>query len=401
MNQLKQELKGLYNLKYRNDILKIFILFFLFFMIADSMDVFIPIYIKEHGIPAVVYGALETVTSVIRIGVIWVMAKPKMRMKKRILCLIFLINIVNMLVFLSDAVNISLYVFGMVIVTQTLFNITLNPYLARLIPNEYMGIVFGVRDVFLSLGCAAGLFISGFLSENPVMFAVYIVDMFCVALILLWRTDFINVAEIIQDGEWETAEDKAASLVQMPGKLKRNFFLLVLIGVFLLFGLEVHTYSAMIGTDIGIKTQTIYNLYSSSVLVMAVFSIGGGIIIDRVNAKVMYIFYTEICFLSVLVLLPHNTAGYAASLLIIGVKGVFDNVEQTYFFKTYKQFNMESLYSMNSVLQMILSFVSPILFGFLYDVSFRLMVYMGLVCLAGATAASFGVVDDKGSESAN
>ena len=54
---------------------------------------------------------------------------------------------------------------------------------------------------------------------------------------------------------------------------------------------------------------------------------------------------------------------------------------------------MEKLYSVNTIIQMILAIVSPMVFGFLYDVNFNLMLMAGIVCLAAAMVVSFGIVD--------
>ena len=54
---------------------------------------------------------------------------------------------------------------------------------------------------------------------------------------------------------------------------------------------------------------------------------------------------------------------------------------------------MEKLYSVNTIIQMILAIVSPMVFGFLYDVNFNLMLMVGIVCLAAAMVVSFGIVD--------
>ena len=68
-------------------------------------------------------------------------------------------------------------------------------------------------------------------------------------------------------------------------------------------------------------------------------------------------------------------------------------MEQTYFFKAYKEYDMEKLYSVNTIIQMILAIVSPMVFGFLYVVNFNLMLMAGIVCLAAAMVVSFGIVD--------
>ena len=175
--------------------------------------------------------------------------------------------------------------------------------------------------------------------------------------------------------------------------MKANFIVMLVIGCLISCGLEVHTYSAMIGDDLGIKAQIIYNLYASSVIITAVFSILGGVIIDIVNSKLMYFLYTFICFSSVMVLCFRTPYAYAASLLMLGIKGVLDNVEQTYLFKGYKAYDMEKLYSVNSVISTVLNVITPLIFGYLYDYSFNVMLASGLGCLLVAMIFSLGIVD--------
>ena len=94
----------------------------------------------------------------------------------------------------------------------------------------------------------------------------------------------------------DDAEKTLKSWRDIPKRMKVNFVIIVAIGCLIACGLEIHTYSAMIGEDFGVKAQNIYNLYASSVIITAVFSIGGGIIIDRVNSKIMYLAYILVCF---------------------------------------------------------------------------------------------------------
>ena len=112
---------------------------------------------------------------------------------------------------------------------------TLNPYLARLLPNEFMGIGFGIRDVFLSLGCACGLFISGFLSNSILVFSIYLAVVAGLLLIIILRTKMREIKEIEEDEEDEE-EENLTNFKNMPTRLKVNFVLLVFIGMFILFG---------------------------------------------------------------------------------------------------------------------------------------------------------------------
>lgn len=383
-------LKDYRKLDHIKEIMRVNIIFFLFFMLSDSMDVFMPLFFKSHNQSATLYGGLQTVATVFRLIVIWLLAKPQMKTKKRILLGVFSLNIINFMMINVSAQYLTFYVFIMFIVTRTVLNMVMNPYLGRLLPNEYMGIGFGVRDVFLSAGCAAGLFVCGFLQKNLVYFTIYIITVFSILLALIVSMRFTNV-EDIEDEDEEDEHLKGWSSV--APKMKVNFIIMLVIGCLVACGLEVHTYSAMIGNDFGVKAQNIYNLYASSVLITCVFSIIGGVIIDKFNSKLMYFLYTLICFMSVGVLCFKSPYAYAVSLIMLGIKGVLDNVEQTYLFKAYKAYDMEKLYSIESIIETVLSIVTPILFGYLYDFNFNIMLLSGLGCLLIATVCSMGIVD--------
>ena len=80
------------------------------------------------------------------------------------------------------------------------------------------------------------------------------------------------------------------------------------------------------------------------------------------------------------------------------MKGVLDNVEQTYFFKVYKNYDMEKLYSVNTILQMVLSFIAPILFGWLYDWNYEYMIIIGSGFLVIAMLLCLGILEEEKAE---
>lgn len=392
MKQKTRELLIKYKeLKHIKEIMKVNLVFFLFFMLSDSMDVFMPLFFKNHSIPAIFYGGLQTITTVFKLMVIWLLSKPQMKAKRIILTSFIGLNMLNFMAIFFDYQHITIFVFAMFIITRTVLNIIMNPYLGRLLPNEYMGIGFGIRDVFLSAGCALGLLICGYLQNNLMLFGIYIIVVFVMILFLILTMNFMNVEDLDEEGEEE--DEPLMGWTNISPRMKVNFIIMLVIGCLISCGLEVHTYSAMIGDDLGIKAQNIYNLYASSVIITAVFSIIGGVIIDIVNSKLMYFLYTFICFISVLVLCFKTPYAYAASLLMLGIKGVLDNVEQTYLFKGYKAYDMEKLYSVNSVISTVLNVITPLFFGYLYDYSFDVMLASGLGCLLVAMIFSLGIVD--------
>lgn len=367
-------------------------IFLLFFMLSDSIDVYVPLYIKSNNLPAVSYGILQSVTVVLRMLIIWLLAKPKIKTKKKIILMALIINIANFLLVTSDFKLLYFYVLITIIATRTLVNTIFNPYLARLLPNEYMGIGFGIRDIFLSSGCAVGLFITGRLTLLPeIYFILFIVICLILIIILILLTPMKEIHELEKQ---EIKEEKKHNFwIDLPKKMRINFIVLCIVGILLSLGLAVQGYMPMIGEVVGITAQNIYNLFSTSVIITAVFSLVGGLIIDKYNQKYLYIIYILVCLFSIGILLVRSPIVYAISLIFLGIKGVFDNVEQTYFFKAYKKYDMERLWAINSILQMILSLIAPIIFGYLYDIDYSLMICIGTFMIVMAFALSFNILN--------
>ena len=120
--------------------------------------------------------------------------------------------------------------------------------------------------------------------------------MAAVLLLIIFTTRIKEIKDIDEDEDDEEEEED-----------------IVLIGILVVLGMTVLDYQTMLGDDIGINAQNIYNLYSSSVIITAVFSIVGGIIIDRFEAKKLYLAYVFICFASCAVLLIHNVYAFIIS----------------------------------------------------------------------------------------
>lgn len=63
-------LKDYRKLDHIKEIMRVNIIFFLFFMLSDSMDVFMPLFFKSHNQSATLYGGLQTVATVCSMGIV-------------------------------------------------------------------------------------------------------------------------------------------------------------------------------------------------------------------------------------------------------------------------------------------------------------------------------------------
>lgn len=389
-DSLKSYIKDFFKLKNMPVMIRIYILFFLFFLLSDSLDVFIPLYFKQQGKSVVGYGALQSVTTILRIIAVNSIAGPRNRMKKQILLFVMLLNVVNIAAFTFVQSMLLFYlVFGLLMVTRSIFNAVLNPALAKSLPETYLGMGFGVRDVFLNLGSAVGLFISGFLTSRFQSEAMFLFIGICCVLLVI---SILRLKRELSPASLPDLMDEKAGLpakaqetfLKLPKRLQINFITVCVIGVCISLGTSVQSYMPYIGADMGFQESSVYYLFSSSVVITALFSVAGGVIIDKCNKKALYFVYVIICLLCVLLLLFPFKAAFIGSLFLLSIRGVLDNIEQTYFFDYFRGYHIDSLWARNATVLMLTGAAAPALTGVVmaYSQTLTAGISLGLLLLA-------------------
>ena len=392
---LKEHFKTFLNLEHFKKIVTINLLFFLFFLISDSLDVFVPLYLKSQNMPAINLGLLQSATLILRMFVVMLIAKPTLKTKKNILMIFIIINMIN--IFWIPRISNHFYfyyVFGLLMVSRSIFNGTMNPTLAKLLPDQLMGLGFGIRDVFLNLGSFLGLILSGLVTKHFGNSGFYLFISTALVFLLLVLAMLKPNFEVKINSEYQkesSGPSKSSAFHSLPRNYKVNFIRICLIGICLSFGKSAEIYLPNVANDIGFMDEHIFYLFSSSVLLTSFLSFAGGMIIDIFNKKHLYYAYILVSFLSVLFLSLHNKLFFSLSLFLIGINGVLDNIEQTYFFEFYKSFNLDGLWAINAAVQMGASFFVPTFMGFLYDIGFQAMIISCFIFLLISLFLSFGL----------
>lgn len=376
-------------------VLYINFIFFIFFMISDSLDIFIPLLFKSRGFSVVAYGSFQSITVILRMIIIIVIANSSFKIKKRVLMATLGLNAIG--IFIYQGVESELYFycfFAVLVITRSIVNITLNPTLASLVPTEHLGKVFGIRDVFLNTGSVVGLILTGYLTKQVGYggYYVFVFISFMVLIVFSWllkiKTKEIPIIDTKDDLNEEPHTQISKKEAFFKLKDKKNYVIFCMIGVLICIGNGIQSYYPIIGSNRGIVDNQIYLLFSGSLFITSVFSMLGGIIIDKYNKKKLYCLYVLSCLVSVMILLPSFKSTFVISLAIIGVIGVLDNVHQVYFFEYFAEDNIDLLWAINGSLQMGIGFIIPICTGLLLEKSFQYTIlfssiayFLAFVCV--------------------
>ena len=188
-----------------------FAIFFLYFMISDSIDIVIPLYFKKLDINMGLYGGLLSFTKIMRALVIIPISLWSIKKKMNCLKIWLLVDMAVMLIFLNRLPTfIVLAGLSMIIITTSVLNVILNPLLGKEAGKEHVGKVFGIRDVFLYAGCFLGLFIVGIIKGISDSTNAIWIFYFCIFAVIYVTVSYIDkkVRKKAEDRDEEETPEK-------------------------------------------------------------------------------------------------------------------------------------------------------------------------------------------------
>lgn len=389
----------------KKSLLNLYVIFFVFFLISDCLDVFVPLYFVENNLSLIGLGIVQSLTLGLRFVFILILSKQKNQLRKWWLLLILIVNSSSILI---TVLWLSEYYFYFVMIlllaTRSAINVVFNPAVARLVTKENLGIGFGIRDIFLNLGSCIGLLLAGWLTiyHSQNIFIMFIFIGYIILMLLIWRFySFYNKNNSDKTDEQEVQEeDKKGSFKQLflslVKKHKPDFYYICFSSCLISLGMIVlSNYMPIYGNALNINANNIYILFSSSVFVTALLSLVGGIIIDKYSKKLLYQLYILLCLISTALLLPNSKALFVISLILLSIRGVLDNIEQAYFFELNAEEDIEKLWAVLSMLNMFVSFAGPIILGYIIESSMRTALTVSITILFVALLLSFGL-EQKG-----
>lgn len=331
-------------------IIKINILFLLFFMSYDSMTVTIPLYITNLKVGVSYYGTIMAITLIIRGLIAIPISHLEISNKFKILNFVMLINLLTLII-LMLVENFILTFLGFIVFLSSVsvLNVIVNPILASISPKDNYGISFGIRDIFLFSGSAIGLFITGIIKkfsdyQNIFLFNLILL-IFIIILIFIIKRDFENLNFYKEKSKSLNESNSSKQNLNIKEKLKKNlsfikndknFIYYCIVCSLLTIATTGLTYIPLIAKEYNISEQNIYNTMSTSLIISALLSILGGKIIDKNNKKKVYLLYIFMLFVSYICLGLNNKALFLLGMFIYSLTVALDNISQVYFFQYLK-----------------------------------------------------------------
>lgn len=310
--------------------------FFLYFMIEDSLDIVIPLFFEEKKINIIFYGTLLTVTRVIRAVIVAPVSVQSIRKKFLILKTVIAADMAILLVFIGTSSQTIIFAgFSILIITTSIINVILNPILG-LYAKDRVGIIFGLRDAFLYAGCFLGLLIVGAI-KNLANSTNIIWILYCCIFAMI----FISICRLEKELNGKQVEESQEAEKKEKSKKFRivNKNLIYYIAIVFILGLSgaYTSYLPLIAMDMGIKENSIFYIFSSSTFISAVLAITGGMAIDRFNKKKL--FQLDIVILIVILMLyaSDNKTVFVLAIIIAGLATALDNVMNAYVFVNFSE----------------------------------------------------------------
>ncbi|EJT5932282.1 MFS transporter [Clostridium perfringens] len=376
-------------------IIKINILFLLFFMSYDSMTVTIPLYINNLKVGVSYYGTIMAITLIIRGLIAIPISHLEISNKFKILNFVMLINLLTLII-LMLVENFILTFLGFIVFLSSVsvLNVIVNPILASISPKDNYGISFGIRDIFLFSGSAIGLFITGIIKklsdyQNIFLFNLILL-IFIIILIFIIKRDFENLNFYKEKSKSLNENNSSKQNLNIKEKLKKNlsfikndknFIYYCIVCSLLTIATTGLTYIPLIAKEYNISEQNIYNAMSTSLIISALLSILGGKIIDKNNKKKVYLLYIFMLFISYICFGLNNKGLFLLGMFIYSLTVALDNISQVYFFSIFENNIADKYFGIISSLTLIIGSISRQISGYIWDINFNYIIQISTLLM--------------------
>lgn len=358
----------------------IYIAFFLYFFVEESLGIIVPLFFEERKISIVLYGTLLSFTKIARAVVVIPISVQST--KKKMLCLkiTFILDMLAFIMLINTKSIITIFVgFSCLFITTSILNVVLNPILGFSADKEHIGIVFGIRDAFLYAGCFLGLLIIGIMktisNSTKIIWLLY-----C----FIFGLVFFSICSLEKSfSDIDKSESEEESIVQnekikMKGISKELSFYLVIL--FLLgVGGACTNFLPLVASNIGIKESGIFYIFSTSTFISSILAISGGIVLDKFNKK--FLFQTDIVlFIIILIMyIIGNKWLLTVAILISGISTTFDNASNIYVFTNYSEEEVSRFWGLIGSINLISYSIGTFFCGIFYEKDYRLLFLFGII----------------------
>ncbi len=356
-----------------------FAIFFLYFMISDSIDIVIPLYFKKLDINMGLYGGLLSFTKIMRALVIIPISLWSIKKKMNCLKIWLLVDMAVMLIFLNRLPTfIVLAGLSMIIITTSVLNVILNPLLGKEAGKEHVGKVFGIRDVFLYAGCFLGLFIVGIIKGISDSTNAIWIFYFCIFTVIYVTVSYIDkkVRKKAEDRDEEETPEK-----QEKGKhtgVSKELVYYLAVTFILGIGAECAEYVPLVAKDIGIQENSIFFLFSTSTVITSALAIVGGMIVDKYNKKRMFQLDIVIFIIIACMYCSSNIYIFTFAVIFGGLASILNNAANSYVFVNFTDEEVDKFWGMIGSVSLVSSSIGALLGGVAYEIGNKLPFILGI-----------------------
>jgi len=259
-------------------------------------------------------------------------------------------------------VGVSLLIFIIICEARTVFNFSAGNEIIFSIADNEKGGFFARRDLFLYIGIAISLFLSGAISEkfSPKVAITFLAFMLIIPMVM------IQFLKIEQKNVYFKSETKlfaqALKLLQ-----HKEFLQLLIISVFSSIYFSCSAYIPFLALEIGLNYQEIMGAFAGITVVNAILALFIGDLSDKRNKKVFYIIdLASDIFPCIIFLISQNVSLFIIAIVLSSIKDVFAPSTFAYKYELIGNFNDDTSKVAIAVLESmtnVMTFFMPLFMG--------------------------------------
>ena len=378
-----------------------FLLYGLFFLASGPLEKAIPLVIAYHGLSEATYGIFLSIVSFTFIFAPTMIAYLAIKRfgayaLGTLGSLIGFLGAIMLRLELLPAwlVLVSCY---MILLSRVIFNYSIGNKINTVIESGNRSKYFALRDLFLFGAISVGLLAGGFLTARFSILKLYfffsaLFVLACLVIFIMRAKDIL--ADAITANNPATHADKTMSVdVKKNGSneltlstvlKKRVFWAFVLINVFTsVYSISVR-FLPLLGLQLGLDVSRLLTLVGFATIVNAILGLVLGYFFDVRSRKLIFLIDIFIDLIPALTFaFTGSTVFFVIAYLITVLKDVFAPISFSYFFDCFPESNAQFVLGLLSSIDGITATLVPILVGFLWLQSHRLVFTVGaagIVC---------------------
>lgn len=389
MKKLILDYKKMFHKRY----MKIYLLYFGFFMANEPLEQLMALFLAEKGLSAQHYGYVLSAFNACCIVVPGVIGFLAVRYSAYAIADIALLGgLVVSFILAKNSTPILLMIFAvLLLLVRTGFNNSIGNDINYEIDDNDRGKYFAVRDLFLFGGCSIGLFISGIITRKQSIERLYggWGVLFLLPLIML----IIIKKSSIREKKKNEIYDKEKISAKDYAELLKDKKVMAYMGVNLftsIYGIAI-SYLPLYAITIGLTVSNVLSMNAAVLMFNAVMALAVSHWGDLKGRKGFYVF--DIAFDSIpalLFMVSKNIYVFGFAIILTMIKDMFAAVSFAYFYDIFPDESGTALLGLIASIDSIVGILMPILIGYIWKVSPQLV--FGLGALGCGIAALIAVL---------